>query len=107
MSNSEKFTPLFHPSITWFLKGLFVFITCYFLWISYYFSNISGIYKLVDVTILMIVIPGIYVYLIIWGLIRIKSTSFTIGMLILPLIHLLIGLIIIFIFSGSSGGTWN
>jgi hypothetical protein len=107
MSNSEKSNPLLYPSISGFLKGLFVFIVFYLLWISYYISNISGIYRLVDITILVIIIPGIYVYVIIWGLIKIKSTSFTIGMLIIPLIHLLFFMLLLFIFSGSSGGTWN
>ena len=107
MSNTEKSTPLLHPSISGFLKGLFVFIVFYLLWISYYVSDISGIYRLVDITILVIIIPGIYVYVIIWGLIKIKSTSFTIGMLIIPVILILFFLILLFIFSGSSGGTWN
>ena len=107
MPHSEKPYPLLLPSISGFLKGLFVFIVLYLIWVSYYISNISGIYRLVDITILAIIIPGIYVYLIIWGLIKIKSTSFTIGMLIIPLIHILFFLILLFIFSGSSGGTWN
>ena len=107
MSNSEKSSPILHPSISGFLKGLFVFIVFYLLWISYYVSDISGIYRLVDITILVIIIPGIYVYVIIWALIKIKSTSFTIGMLIIPVILILFFLILLFIFSGSSGGTWN
>ncbi|MGY8703936.1 MAG: hypothetical protein ACKVGY_06340 [Candidatus Poseidoniales archaeon] len=90
----------------WFLTGLFVFVICYFLWMSYYFSNFSGIYILVDI-IIIIIIPGIYIGGIIWGVTEKKSTSFVIGMLILPLMLILFILFITFVFSGSSGGTWN
>ena len=90
----------------WFLTGLFFFVICYFLWMSYYFSNFSGIYILVDI-ITIIIIPGIYIGGIIWGVTEKKSTSFVIGMLILPLMLILFILFITFVFSGSSGGTWN
>ena len=115
----------FEKSATWdsawnrgFLKGFFVSAACYFLWIFYYVSNFPGINifhyiinffeinKLVDEIILIIIIPGIYMCGIIWGLTRIKSTSFTIGMLILPLIHILFFLIIIYIISLPSSTPW-
>ena len=118
MSKSEKSAPLPHPSIRGFLKGFFVSAACYFLWIFYYISNFPEINifhyiinffeinKLVDEIILIIIIPGIYMCGIIWGLTRSKSTSFTIGMLILPLIHILFFLIIIYIFLLPSATPW-